>query len=292
MESRCRLPLHGVRRGELSVDRAFRGELERVGEQVLEDLHQARAVGLDACRQTFARVETREREATVLRDAAERTLDILDDVADRASANIDGRRPGFDLREIEDVVDEVEQVGTGAPDRRANSTCLAGEVLSGCRSSCLASKSSELSGVRSSCDMFAKNCDLYFEVSASCSAFCSSALRASSISRVRLLDFFVLLGQQAGFFFQLLVGAAAARPVGSAARSVSDCDCLSSSSVRMFVAIVFKTMPIDSVSWSRKSKWISLNVWKHASSMTALTSPSKSTGSTMILSGRLRRVQS
>ena len=40
-----------------------------------------------------------------------------------------------------------------------------------------------LSGVRSSCDMFARNSDLYFEVSASCSAFSSTDARASSISR-------------------------------------------------------------------------------------------------------------
>ena len=40
-----------------------------------------------------------------------------------------------------------------------------------------------LSGVRSSCDMFARNSDLYLEVSASCSAFSSSSCRASSIWR-------------------------------------------------------------------------------------------------------------
>ena len=46
--------------------------------------------------------------------------------------------------------------------------------------------------MRSSCDMLARNCDLYLDVSASCSAFCSSAPRASSISRRRALDFLVL----------------------------------------------------------------------------------------------------
>ena len=39
-----------------------------------------------------------------------------------------------------------------------------------------------LSGVRSSCDMLARNSDLYFEVSASSAAFSSRARRASSIS--------------------------------------------------------------------------------------------------------------
>src|ERR1051326_5744161 len=40
-----------------------------------------------------------------------------------------------------------------------------------------------LSGVRSSCDMLARNSDLYLEVSASCSAFSSISQRASSTSR-------------------------------------------------------------------------------------------------------------
>ena len=39
-----------------------------------------------------------------------------------------------------------------------------------------------LSGVRSSCDMLARNSDLYFDVSASCLAFSSSAWRACSTS--------------------------------------------------------------------------------------------------------------
>ena len=54
---------------------------------------------------------------------------------------------------------------------------------SGLSASSFARISSELSGVRSSCDMFARNSLLYFDESASCSAFSSSAERASSISR-------------------------------------------------------------------------------------------------------------
>ena len=63
-----------------------------------------------------------------------------------------------------------------------------------------------LSGVRNSCDMFARNSDLYLEVSASCSAFSSSAWRACSTSRVLAFDFRVLLGEQLGFFLQFEVG--------------------------------------------------------------------------------------
>ncbi len=40
-----------------------------------------------------------------------------------------------------------------------------------------------------------------------------------------------------------------------------------------------------SISWSRNVRWIGLNIWKDASSITAMISSSKSTGSTMMLSG-------
>ena len=50
------------------------------------------------------------------------------------------------------------------------------------RPSCWLRMRIELSGVRSSCDMLARNSDLYFEVSASSAAFSSSARRACSTS--------------------------------------------------------------------------------------------------------------
>src|SRR5688572_3868352 len=67
--------------------------------------------------------------------------------------------------------------------------------------------------------------------------------------------------------------------------AASDCDCCSKSSVRVLAAIVFNTIPILSVNWSRKVRWVSLNVLKVESSITAFTSPSKSTGRTTILLG-------
>ena len=74
-----------------------------------------------------------------------------------------------------------------------------------------------LSGVRSSCDMFARNSDLYFEVSASCWAFSSSAWRACSTSAVLALHFLVLVREQPRLLLQLLVGLSAIPPGGSAA---------------------------------------------------------------------------
>ncbi len=53
----------------------------------------------------------------------------------------------------------------------------------------------------------------------------------------------------------------------------------------MLALIMFSTTPIDSVSWSRKTWWMALKGLNEASSITAFTSPSKRTGSTMMLSG-------
>ena len=65
---------------------------------------------------------------------------------------------------------------------RANSTCRGVRLPSGLSPSCWPRIRIEFNGVRSSCDMFARNSDLYFEVSASSAAFSSSARRACSIS--------------------------------------------------------------------------------------------------------------
>ena len=64
----------------------------------------------------------------------------------------------------------------------AKSICLAVRLPPAFSASCWPRIRIELSGVRSSCDMFARNSDLYFEVSASSAAFSSSARRACSTS--------------------------------------------------------------------------------------------------------------
>ena len=65
---------------------------------------------------------------------------------------------------------------------RANSVCFDERFPSGLSASCCPRIRMLLSGVRSSCDMFARNSDLYLEVRASSAAFSSSARRACSIS--------------------------------------------------------------------------------------------------------------
>ena len=201
----------------------------------------------------------------------------------------------------------------------ANSICLSVRLPSGLSPSSFARISSELSGVRSSCDMFARNSDLYRDESASCSAFSSSAFRASSISAflisIRWFCSSSCCERSSSSSFVCCSSSCCVCSSSSDARSVAvcasssaferrsssccacsssdwlcrscvrDCDWSSSSSVRVFALIVFRTTPIDSESWSRNVCWISVNGAKEASSITAITVSSNSTGKTMRLVG-------
>ena len=194
----------------------------------------------------------------------------------------------------------------------ANSICLEESDASLFSASIFDRMSIELSGVRNSCDMLARNSDLYLDVRASCSAFSSMARRASSISRFFCSTSDFCSASSRAFscssVFVCCSSSCCRLSSSSDSRSeraccssrwfvcvssfcwdcsscVSDCDWMSRSSVRMFASIVLSTMPMLSVSWSRKVRWMGLNSWNEASSMTALTSPSKSTGNATMLSG-------
>ncbi|CAM5722801.1 hypothetical protein SMICM304S_07241 [Streptomyces microflavus] len=53
----------------------------------------------------------------------------------------------------------------------------------------------------------------------------------------------------------------------------------------MLTLIVLTLVAIISASWLRKSRWMCVNGWKEASSITPRTLPSKSTGSTITCAG-------
>ena len=109
------------------LDRAVRGELERVREQVFEDLHQPRLIGLDRVGDVGTDLD-REAQPALLRDAAEGALDVVADVGDALFGDVDRRRPRLDLREVEDVVDQGEQIGAGPPDRLRHVDLPAGQI--------------------------------------------------------------------------------------------------------------------------------------------------------------------
>ena len=90
------------------------GELEGVRQQVLQHLLQALAVGGDAAQR---RIDLHvERQSAAFRLVAERPRHRLLQVRQEQLLGIDRHGAGFDLRQIEDVADQVQQVGARAVD--------------------------------------------------------------------------------------------------------------------------------------------------------------------------------
>lgn len=114
---------------------ALRRELEGVRQQVLEDLLEPLGVGNDALRNVCADLD-RKRQVPCFRFVPERPRHHFEQVADEDLLGIDRDRSGLDFGEIEDVADEVEQIGAGAWMVLANSTCLPDRLPSGFSPSC------------------------------------------------------------------------------------------------------------------------------------------------------------
>ena len=134
-------------------------ELEGVGQQVLEDLLQALGVGDHRLGQ--ARIELDEEiEVLRFRDVAERALAVVVQVVEAQLAHVDHDGARFDLRQVENVVDERQQVVAGRVDRLGELHLLPERLPSLFWQSWSDRISRLFSGVRSSCDMLARNSDL------------------------------------------------------------------------------------------------------------------------------------
>jgi hypothetical protein len=116
-----------IGQADLQRDLAVRRELERVRQQVLQHLLQARRVRHQRSGQG---VRQRHREAQVLGlgHVAERAFDVVAQVAEAVLGNVQRDGAGLDLRQVENVVDEGQQVGAGAVDRLCELHLLAGQV--------------------------------------------------------------------------------------------------------------------------------------------------------------------
>ena len=89
---------------------------------------------------------------------------------------------------------------------RANSTCFAVRLPSGLSASCCPRIRMLLSGVRSSCDMLARNSDLYFDVSANSVAFSSRAAASLFDLLVFTFDFHIAFGELLSLLLKLFIG--------------------------------------------------------------------------------------
>ncbi len=99
-----------LRQPDVQPHAAVRSELEGVRQQVLENLQQALRVGRDVA--ADAGVEVRdERQRARLGLVPEVALDRLAQVRELQVLGLDRDRAGLDLRQVENVADQVQQVG-------------------------------------------------------------------------------------------------------------------------------------------------------------------------------------
>jgi sugar phosphate isomerase/epimerase len=96
----------------LSVDRdanlAVLAELARIAAQIEQRLAQPHLVGMHVL--DARRAIDDERIAVLRRERVERALEFIHERGDRNGLQMQVEPAGFDLREVEDVVDEREQV--------------------------------------------------------------------------------------------------------------------------------------------------------------------------------------
>ena len=137
--------------------------------------------------------------------------------------------------------------------RCAYCTCASVRFPSGLSCSCSARTSRLLSGVRSSCDMFEKNSDLYFEETASCSAFSSTSRLACSTSSILALRPRCSGRPDGSPALRDPRWSCAAPPGATAAPAPGTATARAGSRSAVVASIVLSTRPMLSVSWSRKA---------------------------------------
>ena len=115
--ARERLAAHG------DDDLAALGELDRVGEQVEQDLAQPGQVGADR-RRHVALEDVGDVETLLGRARADQVERRLDALAQVERMRLDVHPPGLDLREVEDVVDDRQQRVAGVADGRGEVALL------------------------------------------------------------------------------------------------------------------------------------------------------------------------
>ncbi len=85
------------------------GELEGVRQKVLQYLLDPFLVGVDVRKRLIDKLD-REVQPLLLSHLPEHSLEIVTKIADRYPGDIDRHRSGFDLREVQDLVDQTQKV--------------------------------------------------------------------------------------------------------------------------------------------------------------------------------------
>src|SRR5271154_7410190 len=108
----------------------MRGELDSVGEQVLQDLLEALWIAVHRSRQIIREIDV-ERQILGFGDVPEVPVDILTKTVEADLFNVDGDCSGLDFRKIENVVNKIEQIGAGGVDVPGNLHLLARQIARG-----------------------------------------------------------------------------------------------------------------------------------------------------------------
>ena len=181
------------------------GELEGVGEQVLENLLQALRIAREDARQVVVDVDV-ERQVLGLGDVAERCARRCRAGAERDLLGFDGDRARLDLREVENVVDQRQQVGAGGVDVARELDLLGRQVAAGVLGELLAENQDRVERRAQLVRHVGEELRLVLRGERQLGRLLLERAAGLLDFLVLALDFGVLLGELLGLRRQLLVG--------------------------------------------------------------------------------------
>ena len=184
---------------------ALGGELDGVGKQVLEDLLEAFRVADQGARQVGVEMNV-ERQVLVLGHVPEVALDRVAQAGERDLLGLDRDRAGLDLREVENVVDEVEQVGAGGVDVAGEIDLLGRQVAAGVVGQLLAEDEDRVERRAQLVRHVGEELGLVLRGEGQLGGLFLQRAAGLLDLAVLALDLGVLLGQQPGLGAELLVG--------------------------------------------------------------------------------------
>ena len=132
IENRMTIAPSGADRRNFQPHAALLGELECVRQQILQHLLQTFRVRNQAARQLRRRIHL-ERHLAVLRLVTERPRQHIQQASEEDLLRVDRHSARLDLRKIQNVRDQVEQVGAGTVNRPRELDLLA---ATGCHPDC------------------------------------------------------------------------------------------------------------------------------------------------------------
>ena len=195
--------LHG--KVDMNLDLPGSGELHGVGKEIFEDLQEALRVGLHGSWQILIEPNM-ERQVLGLGHMPEAAVDDVVQNGEGYLLDLDGNGAGLDFGEIEDVVDEVEEVGTGGVDVAGKLDLLLREVTSGVDGELLAEDEDGVERRTQLVRHVREELGLVFRGERQLSSLFLERPASLLDLGVLALDFGVLLGKQLGLQAQLFIG--------------------------------------------------------------------------------------